>query len=418
MLTSATRQTRRAIAATLLLAAALFTLIPTARPAAAPTPGATPLLSGFFVYATSNAQQANQMLDEIAATGASTIITFGTRVRPAALTNGRPDTDGFGECTINGQGCVTEAAAGRPVQAVFTYTEGASWNTSALECPPVPVESGQKRYSIFFLPTSGAGCTGAEYNAIVTLDASTASASKTGLLIQGTANRGMRMFAGMPAPVAQTGANTWLPDTSYLGVLDQFTRIWLANLASYPGAPALAGVYHHTEMALSTSPSWDPVLATYRIQNAAVAAVRPDLATLVSPYIDARRSAAARTPLASVRAAVARLADTAAGTSMIIAPQDGQGTGKVGAFSADMRAQQVDQPSVPVAGAGTFADRYLGSTGDYMREVVAGAGQRAQVWVNVEMMTATTTGAQACEGATSGRGRTDIDRVRDRKSVV
>lgn len=386
----------------------------------APASAGSPLIGGYFIYASSSASETRAMLDSIKSTGANTVVTFGTRLRPASLTGGRPAVDGFAECQADGTGCVAAVARGKQVRSVFTYTEGGTWHANQLQCGDRQVTHGGKTYTVLLVPASGSGsaCGASQVDVVVSLDAASASSSKTAHLLSGAFDRGMRVFVGMPAPIARTSGHTWLPDTSYLGTLGVFTARWMENLKQYDGFESVVGVYHHTEMPLSASSSWDPVLDVYRTQARAAAVHLPGRAGLVSPYIDARRSSASATKLEQVPDAVRRIADAAGGMHVIVAPQDGQGTGKVGAYSPDMAGQTVDAPSAAVAGAGSYAQRYYGSTGDYMRQVVAGAAGRAEVWVNIELMTATTSGAPVCDGASNGRGKADLDRVRRQVGVA
>lgn len=409
MLTSAKRVRNWAFSVLTLMAVIL-----TATPATAQEP----LIGGFFIYSSSSASVTNAMLDEIKATGADTVITFGSRLKPAGLISGRPDAEGFGECIISGMGCVDAALAGRAVRGVFTYVEQSSWHPAGLICPlDKTFENAGKRYTVLLLPSTGSGCDAPSFDVVVSLDAPDASKDRTALMLDAAAARGMGVFMGMPAPVMQTSGSTWLPDSSYSDVLTGFTDRFLRNTSGYTSNSALRGFYHHLEMPLSTSDSWSPVLDVYRMQNASVAANRPGLATLVSPYMDARKNSKSATKLDQVGTAAQKIAATSNGVHMIVAPQDGQGTGKVGAFSADMRGEQVDAPSAAVAGAGSYQERYYGSTGDYMREVSKALAGKAEVWINIEMMTASTTGAPSCDDASNGRGKASIERIQRQVGV-
>lgn len=376
----------------------------------------TPLLGGYFIYSSSNQTTMDEMLDGVVSTGADTVITFGTRLKPTALSAGRPSSDAFANCLIDGQGCVDAVAAGLSIRTVFTYEESSTWYPSNL-CPGERTFTAQgKTYSVLLIPTDSSGCTGSSYDVVVSADAVRPEASKTSNLLRSASARGVNVFLGMPAPIQRTDAQPWLPDVSYLPTLGKFTQRWLSNVNSYSGAPS--GFYHHTEMPLKASSGWDSVLSVYRTQNEALAAVQPGKPALVSPYIDARRSSTSGTPLSQVGKAALNIINTSSGVPMIIAPQDGQGTGKVGAYSSAMINDQVDAPSAAVAGAGRYKDIYEGSSGDYMRAIVKEVGTQAQVWVNIELMTASTSGAPSCDSAPNGRGKASIDRVQRQVGVA
>lgn len=375
-------------------------------------------IGGYFVFAASSAAATRSMLTQIRATGADTVITFGSRLRPAGLAHGRPDSANFADCVIGAAGCVTAAANGAAINRVFTYEEQATAFDGLHGCRnDRNVAANGKSYTVLLIPFDNNGCTSTAYDAIVVLNAPDRASDRTGNLIAEAGTQGMQVFLGMPQPVQRAGA-PWFPDTSYLGTLERFTERYLRNISGYGSAGgSIAGFYQSLEMPVRSVVYWDPVLSVYETQNRMIAKVLPNKKVLVSPYLDGRRNATAPTPLSDIRAGTARIAGTAAGVSMVIAPQDGQGTGRVGAFTTAERNNPVDTPSAVVAGAGTYAERYLGSTGDYLTQVVAGAAGRATVWINIELMTATTSGAPECLGAANGRGQASAPRVRHQVAV-
>lgn len=377
-----------------------------------------PLIDGYFVYASSSAPATSAMLDDIQSVGATHIVTFGTRLRPATTNNGTPTTDGFRNCVVDTTGCITATSHGRAVRNVYTYTEQTTWHPTTPMCPgDHTIDNSGARYTILWFPTTGTNqCDGPPYDVVVTKDATGPSNDKTRHLLTAAAARGMTAYVGLPAPAQQTGTTPWLPDTTYLPTLATFTERFLTNLTHYPvPAATIAGVYQSIEMPLSPSRSWDPVLDTYRTQHHLVA-THSTWPVLISPYIDARTTTSSATHLTGVPAATQRIISTSP-APVILAPQDGQGTGKVGAFTPSMSNDPVDAPSAQVAGHGTYTTQYLGSVAQYMRQVVAGTAGQATVWINVELMTATTTDAPQCDGASNGRGQTTIDRVRRQVGV-
>lgn len=372
------------------------------------------MLSGFFTYTSADAGVTDTIVANAAAAGADTLITFGTRLKRAAVRGNKPFREGFESCTDGTVGCLEPLYRTYDVKAVYTYDGKASWAPRALKCAgEKTLTSGGQRFTLLVLPHSGS-CRGA-VDVVVSRDAPTGPGGDL-LLLNAARKHSVKIFLGLPAPTAST-SQAWLPDMTYPKALDRFTRRYLDNLRLSAGSSALEGFYHHTEMPLRSSASWEPVRELYAMQNRAVADTHPGKKALISPFIDARRASSARTPISDVAAATRLLARTASGIPLIIAPQDGQGTGKVGAFDASTKNHRVDAPSRRAAGEGTYAQVYEAGTGDYMREVVKGAGS-ASIWVNLELMTATTDGAPECQGAPLGRGRASIARVREQHRVA
>ena len=377
--------------------------------------GAT--IGGFFIYSSTSTQVTNQMLDGIKATGADTVITFGSRLRPVTVNNHTPQATGFTSCVENGKGCLSALYKKHKVNKVFTYEDKEPWSGRALVCSGermVAADNGDK-FTVLVLGRKG-NCSKAADLVVIKHPA---SGKATTELVKGAQKRGMKVILGLPAPIASS-KHGWLPDMSYQDTLQRFTNRFLHRTKKDYGTPkTIAGFYHHTEMPLVVSDSWKSVRTLYSMQNKSIKKHFPGKIGLISPYIDARRNSVSPTPLKEVAAATRKLAKTANGVHIIIAPQDGQGTGKVGAYSHGQRNNKVDAPSAAVAGKGTYAQRYYGSTGDYMREVVKGTrGNGVTAWVNIELMTATTTGAPQCQGAPLGRGKADISRVKRQVKIA
>lgn len=390
---------------------------PKPSPPKKPTAYSGATIGGFFVYSSTNTQVTNQMLDGIKATGADTVITFGSRLRPVTVKNHTPQATGFTSCVENGKGCLSALYKKHKVNKVFTYEDKEPWSGRALVCSGermVAADNGDK-FTVLVLGRNS-NCSKAADLVVIKHPA---SGKATTELVKGAQKRGMKVILGLPAPIASSKIG-WLPDMSYRDTLQRFTNRFLHRTKKDYGAPkTIAGFYHHTEMPLVVSNSWNSVRTLYAMQNKSIKKHFPGKIGLISPFIDARRNSVSPTPLKEVAAATRKLANTANGVHIIIAPQDGQGTGKVGAYSHGQRNNKVDAPSAAVAGKGTYAQRYYGSTGDYMREVVKGTrGNGVTAWVNIELMTATTTGAPQCKGASLGRGKADISRVKRQVKIA
>ena len=377
--------------------------------------GAT--IGGFFVYSSVSAQVTADMLDGIKATGADTAITFGFRLRPVSVKAHVPMMDGFTSCVENNKGCLVSLYKRYKVKKVFTYDDKESWSSRSFVCSgekTVTADNGDK-FSVIVLGKKGA-CS-KEADLVVVKHPSSGNA--TTQLVKDAKSRGMKVIIGLPAPVASS-VHGWLPDMSYQQSMTQFTDRFLQRVKKdYGNSSTISGFYHHTEMPLVSNDSWSSVRSLYEMQNKSIKKHFPKKFALISPFIDARRNSVAPTPLNGVAVATQKLAATGNGVHVIIAPQDGQGTGKVGAYSHAQRNNQVDSASASVAGKGSYAKIYYGSTQDYMREVVKGArGSKVTAWVNIELMSATTNGAPQCAGAPLGRGKASIKRVKNQVKLA
>ncbi|MFP5019016.1 hypothetical protein ACKLTP_18900, partial [Paenarthrobacter ureafaciens] len=78
-------------------------------------------ISGFFIYGSTSDATNNQKLSDIKALGGDTVITFGSRLKPATL------ADIPADCKINGTNCAQAAASGVKVNRYFTYADSALW---------------------------------------------------------------------------------------------------------------------------------------------------------------------------------------------------------------------------------------------------------------------------------------------------
>lgn len=392
----------RHLAACLLAACALVVGFLHGSTAQAATPPPVYPISGYFIYGSASDSTNTKKLTEIKSLGGDTVITFGSLLKPATLAT-IPST-----CTISGVNCAKAAASGVSVNRYFTYSDGSSWGAPALLCPrDKTVTTGSTIYTVLVLPNRGSGCTSSNgtYDVVV-INGGPSSISIS--LGKAATSLGMKYYAGLPSPVKRTDV-TYLPDLSYQATFTQFTERFLQYQDEVNDVPGLAGFYHHTEMPLSDSFTWDPVLALYDIQNSAIAEYMPSRAAIVSPYIDTRKTAGARVTTDQVRQAVGNIAGTANGVSLAIAVQDGMGTGKAGAFFGNESSSPVDPYAASIVGSGSWGSKYLASNRDYflaMAEGVEGTG--AELWANVEGM-APATSQNPCES--SLRGQTTKSRI-------
>ena len=151
------------------------------------------------------------------------------------------------------------------------------------------VTNNGQSYSVLVLPKIGQGCTSSDgkYDVVVVGGGSSSAVDPSRSLADAATKLGMKFYAGMPAP-AKRADLPYLPDVSYQGTLALFTERFLSYQAAANDVPGLAGFYHHTEMPLTDSSTFDSVLALYTSQNRAIHRIFPARQAIVSPYIDAR----------------------------------------------------------------------------------------------------------------------------------
>lgn len=375
-------------------------------------------ISGFFIYSDTNAQKNLEKLDAIKAAGGDTVITFGNRLRPAGQNGaGHITTDGavnssFTDCYIDGAPCVTAMKRAYNIRSTFTYGDKSMWNAGAIKCGIDRVVNNgkdRKTFTLLVIPTQGNGCSSpnGQYDLVV-INNSWGSQDATNALVNGSAERGMQYVVGLPAPVID-GANPHLPNLSYMDTMEKFTDRFMLEFKGKYNSAGFGGFYHHFEQNLNSA--WHETLSLYRMQNRIIAKhFGTSKYALVSPYIDSRRIWTGATP-AQVAQNAAAIADTAEGVPLIIAPQDGVGTGKGAAYYDTEAGAGVDPWSIPESGAGTNAGIHHASTKYYynaIRDVLAPRG--VQMWANLEGMSASHNGSNTCTNGTA-RGATVKDRL-------
>lgn len=375
-----------------------FLQVPAAQAAAAPV---FPI-SGYFIYGSTSDAANNQKLSDIKSVGGDTVITFGSRLKPATLA-----TVPAG-CIISGNNCATAAAAGVKVKRYFTYSDGNTWAAPALLCArDKTVTSGSNVYTILVLPTEGSGCNSPSgtYDVVVITGGTNSMSVSLG---KAATSLGIKYYAGLPAPIMRTDV-TYLPDLSYQATLSLFTARFLIYQGKVNNVAGLAGFYHHTEMPLSDGAAWDSVLSLYRMQNSRIAQYQPSRSAVVSPYIDSRSAFSGHVTVDQARNAISNIADTAGDVHLSIAVQDGMGTGKGGSFFGSESGNNVDSMAASIVGSGSWGSKYLAPTRDYFWALAEGVqGTGADLWANLEGM-APATSQNPCDN--SLRGQTTKARV-------
>lgn len=388
-------------------------------PAQAAAPNNYPL-SGFFISALPNDQANLDKLKAIKEVGGDTVITFGSQLKPASIdgsgkvvSNGAVNTT-YNDCLINGAPCAQAVTAGIKVNRVFTFGNGSHFGGSAIKCArDKNIESKGKLYTLLVIPTIDNGCASSNnaYDLVMVYSGRVTDADPALSVAKAATTLGMKYYAGMPAPIKRTDYG-WLPDMSYSATLGKFTERFMMFHASKDNVAGLAGFYHHTEMPVARY-GFDSILDVYRMQNAAIKKYLPTRGAVVSPYIDARVTAAGRMTPADTKVAANNIANTASGIKLNIAIQDGMGTSKGGAYMGNEASLNVDKYTAAYMGAGTWGSKYLAPTGDYYRAAKEGvAGTGASLWANIEGMAPSNADtANACNNSLRGQTtKTRLDR--------
>lgn len=361
-------------------------------------------ISGYFIYGSTSDATNMKKLSDIKALGGDTVITFGSRLKPATLADIPVD------CRVNGVNCAQAASAGVKVNRYFTYYDYSLWGTKALVCPrDLSITSNGQPFTILVLPNQGSTCTSSNglYDVVVVTGATNPGTAGINVSVANAATSlGMHYYAGLPVP-ANNADTPWLPDLSYFPALTQFTDRFLRYQKAAINLPGLAGFYHSYEMPVTDVAHYDPVLSLYRMANQAIARVLPGRDAVVSPYLDARRTGSYTTT--RVRDGAEKIALTASGVHLAIAIQDGMGTGKGGAYFGNEANTPVDQFAAAIVGSGTWESKYLAPVRDYFLAAATGVdGTGAELWANMEGM-APKTSLNPCDS--NGRGQTTKARI-------
>ncbi|HWV77627.1 MAG TPA: DUF4434 domain-containing protein [Isoptericola sp.] len=349
-------------------------------------------VTGWFVLTSPDPCATRATVQGTHAVGADTLLTFGAELTPASPADLRPgaDDERFAGFTVDGADGYDHAVArtgGGAVRHVYTYETKATFDDAALFCPGRDGRSttAHGTFTWWLLPVEGgySDCDSPSgtYDLVVAHAASTTDADA--LLVADAERFGMAVYLGLPKP-APDPATPYVADDSYTQTLGGFTSRVLAGWAArYGERDAFAGVYQSLETAVFTDEaSWAPNLRVYELQHRIVGfrLPRDKQRVVVSPYADLRR--AGGVPVAAVRPALQRIADTAAGVRLVLAPQDGGGTGRVGVFGHEDRDLPVRADLRGVVGDTTYGEAYAGSTATLYAEAARVRG--ATLWANVE----------------------------------
>lgn len=348
-------------------------------------------VSGYFMFTDPDRCATRAKVEGAHRIGADTIVTFGAVLQPVPLDALRTDgpENPFAQFRVAGTDGYEHALRqtdGGSIRTVYTYANKTVFSDAALFCDG---RDGQETtphgvFTWWLLPVEG-GYSDCEspsktYDLVVSYSAAATDADT--VLVSDAARFGMSVYLGMPRPRTDPRL-PYVADTAYTQTLGGFTTRVLADWNHKFGSlGAFAGAYQTLETAVFTDvATWQPNLTVYEMQNRIVGfrLPRSKQQVVVSPYADLRRG---ELPVSAIRPSFQRIADTAAGVRMILAPQDGAGTGRVGLFRPEDADQRVRADLHGVVGETTYGEAYAGSTATLYAEASAVPG--VTLWANVE----------------------------------
>lgn len=397
-----------------------------------PGPG---VITGFFTYYESDPCRAAAKLAAVRSSGGDTMITFGFRLQRRAtgpageILNAGGTPDPRFACSVDGVSC-TRAAEDRigagSLRRVLTYSGSERFGAAMLQCPNRDrslVSNGIRFQSILLPVGADDGCRGAhdQYDLVLINTGAPDAADPVTTMLEAAAAHRVQLFLGLPRP-DMNPAQPWLADVTYLDTVQSFTRRVLTDWRQrHTRLGSLGGLYQSVEMPLKGNAAWDDQYALYGTQHRLAHELVPRLPVLLSPYIDARPRMTS--PVEAVPVAITRMIESGHGSKIIVAPQDGRGTGKGGAFFPDEADDPVEARLEPVVGGPmTYREAYSSVSGAYFRAAVE-AGRpagpdRFELWANVELMEPSPlAGEPACSSGTA-RGLASADRVLKQVAVV
>ncbi|MGO1226123.1 MAG: hypothetical protein ACTMH5_04750 [Brachybacterium sp.] len=310
------------------------------------------------------------------------------------------------------------------IRRVLTYSGSERFGSEMLACERLDKEivSEGSRFQRVLLPVDGEGCEASQYDLVMIANGGLDAHTDVATVLVAAEAFGIDFHLGLPRP-GQDAEQPWLIDTSYLDTMTRFTERTVKDWeARYSDLESYGGLYQSSEMPMKGNEAWDAQFALYDAQHGVVAEQAPGSSILVSPYIDARPRMTS--PVEAVELFTQRLIDSVDGAHLILAPQDGRGTGKGGVYFPDQADDIVlERLQDVVGGAMTYSDAFGGTTShDYYTAALesgkAAGGESFELWANIELMEpAPLAGEPICISGVN-RGQADSARIATQISVA
>ena len=338
-------------------------------------------ISGYFMYTSTDQCQTRTSLESMHKIGADTAVTFGSSLKPISPSDLRNDAlyRYFAQGGRHGYDIAWSATGGGRIANVFTYSDKITLASKAHICGSRDgtITTANGRFEWFLVPTDAgySDCTSPSktYDLVVSSSKSGKDANTT--LIKEAELYGMKVYLGLP--------KTQDHQSGYSHTFGSFTtRVLKSWQQLYGNSSAFAGVYQTEEIWLGKNESKNS-LKLYDIQHKIVTyQLGSDKRNiLVSPYASLYRSQGHT--LADIATATKRIVSTANGANMIIAPQDGAGTGRVGLYDPYEAKYRVRQAVTNATGSTASNNSlYADDTQAYLRTVAQASG--VKTWANVE----------------------------------
>ena len=310
-------------------------------------------ISGYFMYTSSNGCYNRQQVERSHKMGANTLVTFGSTLKSvssSALSSGNFST--FRPGGQNGYNYIKQKSGAR-INRIFTYSDKLTFSSKSLACGSkrngVHTDSKGAVFTWWLFPTDSAysSCSSPSNTYDLVVAYSPTKSDGNTILISNAARYGMKVYLGLPKPQPNPKV-TYVADTSYTHTLGSFaTRVLATWNQRFGSANAFAGVYQTLETPTFSNKSiWQPNLTVYTILNKVTQYRLPKAKerVLISPYADFKLQ-----PTSTILSSYREIVKTGGGAHIILMPQDGVGTGRVGISRVDTLYSQAKK-----AGAAEF----------------------------------------------------------------
>lgn len=300
-------------------------------------------IGGYFMYTSLNTCVTQNQVQRSHMIGADTILTFGSTLKMSSRDALSSDAT-FKRFRIGekyGYDYARSRAGNVKINRVFTYDNKNTYSSDSLKCGKKNgvyyegyTDNNSKTikgvFTWWLFPVDGSysGCSSPSntYDLVVSYSQSNRDAD---LLLVNTAKRyGMTTYLGLPKPQMDPHVK-YVADTSYHHTLGAFTSRVLATWNQRFGkSSAFSGAYQTLETAaFSNAGIWENNLKTYAMQNRIVQYRLPKQKerVIISPYASLSSQS-----LTAVTSSYRKIVQTGGGTRIILMPQDGVGTGRVG----------------------------------------------------------------------------------------
>lgn len=363
-------------------------------------------VSGVFMYFGLPCET-RQKFEEFKSLGGDTIATFGPALSQRDVSSDGQILDKSGavdpkfvNCVADGLTCRERAEAvvgAERIRRTMVYGSDDIFGAEMARCTANQLDevimNNDQRYLRLLLPVGhedGASCdeNAEQYDLIVTVANYAEEVDKVDFALSEADRLGISVYRGLPS-IPGDPQTSWLPDTRFLDTLKPFASRFLDHYENIRGQhSSLVGMYQNHEIPLKGNAAWNKSYTLYETHNELLAERMPGAKMLFSPYLSARTTSTGLT-LEDVKAGMIRLASIRHGVEIVVAPQDGRGTGKGSIHFPD----EIDETVLPslqsvVGGPLTYGEAYRANTAEYFAAMESTLGELTgiELWANLEAM--------------------------------